>query len=166
MKIAKTTKKRSTKAATAIARTRVSPAVALVESARVTSLVRELGALIEGARKQVAGAANAVLTLLHWQVGDRVHTEVLKQRRAEYGAEIVATASRQLEKRYGRGFNEKSLRRMVQFTSGFPDAKIVATIELVALRRSDPYQRPTKTRFLRRDVSSRTLECARATSAD
>jgi hypothetical protein len=86
--------------------------------AQVTSLVRELGVLIEGARKQVAGAANAVLTLLHSQISDRVHLEVLKQRRA----------SRHLEKRYGRGFNEKSLRRMVQFASGFPDAKIVATL--------------------------------------
>ena len=35
--------------------------------------------------------------------------------RATYGAQIVATLSRQLVLEYGRGFAEKNLRRMVLF---------------------------------------------------
>ena len=38
--------------------------------------------------------------------------------RADYGARIVAALGRQLETRYGRGFGEKNLRRMVQFATG------------------------------------------------
>jgi predicted nuclease of restriction endonuclease-like (RecB) superfamily len=76
----------------------------------------------------VAAAANAALTALYWQMGHRVHTEVLDGRRAEYGAQIVAAVGRQLEARYGRGFGEKNLRRMVQFVMVFPDPEIVATL--------------------------------------
>jgi predicted nuclease of restriction endonuclease-like (RecB) superfamily len=94
----------------------------------VSTLVGDIGAMIDAARKQVSFTANAALVTLYWQIGHRVQTEVLEGRRAEYGAEIVATASRELEVRHGRGFNEKSLRRMVQFATKFPDAQIVATL--------------------------------------
>jgi predicted nuclease of restriction endonuclease-like (RecB) superfamily len=52
----------------------------------------------------------------------------LRERRAEYGAEIVAALGRQLEMQFGRGFGEKNLRRMVQFVEAFPDAEIVAAL--------------------------------------
>jgi hypothetical protein len=59
------------------------------------------------------------------------------QSRAEYGEQIVATLSRQLVAEFGRGFEEKNLRRMVQFAEAFPDEAIVATlwrqIDLVSL---------------------------------
>ena len=45
-----------------------------------------------------------------------------------YGEAIVSTLSRQLTIDYGRGFEEKNLRRMVQFAEGFPDEAIVATL--------------------------------------
>ncbi|WP_199789712.1 PDDEXK nuclease domain-containing protein [Sorangium cellulosum] len=84
--------------------------------------------MIEAARRQVAQAANASLTTLYWQIGVRIRQDVLKERRAEYGAEIVAALGRQLEARFGRGFGEKNLRRMVQFAEAFPDAEIVAAL--------------------------------------
>jgi predicted nuclease of restriction endonuclease-like (RecB) superfamily len=98
------------------------------EDVDVSALVRDLGAMIDAARKQVSVAANAALTALYWHIGHRVRTDVLEGRRAEYGAQIVAAVSRQLETQYGRGFNEKSLRRMVQFALAYPDAPIVATL--------------------------------------
>lgn len=76
----------------------------------------------------MAVAANAALTTLYWQLGHRVRTQVLEGQRAEYGAQIVAAVGRQLETRYGRGFGEKNLRRMVQFATVFPDAEIVAAL--------------------------------------
>src|SRR3990172_6123326 len=41
---------------------------------------------------------------------------------------IVATVSRQLTSIYGKGFSDKSLRRMIQFGEVFPDEKIVASL--------------------------------------
>jgi predicted nuclease of restriction endonuclease-like (RecB) superfamily len=96
--------------------------------ADVVRLVNELGVMIDAARQQVAVTANAALTTLYWQIGHRVQTEVLAGRRADYGEQIVAAVSRQLEARYGRGFGEKNLRRMIQFATTFPDQEIVATL--------------------------------------
>lgn len=92
-----------------------------------SALVRDLSEMIEGAQRQVAAVANVALTALHWQIGDHVRTRVLEGRRAEYGAQIVSTASRQLAERYGRGFDDKSLRHMVQFATAFPNREIVST---------------------------------------
>jgi predicted nuclease of restriction endonuclease-like (RecB) superfamily len=84
--------------------------------------------MIEAARKQVAVTANVALTTLYWQVGKRVREVVLKERRGEYGAGIVSALGRQLEARYGRGFAEKNLRRMVQFAEAFPKREIVVSL--------------------------------------
>jgi hypothetical protein len=62
----------------------------LTDDADVDTLVRDLGEMIETARRQVAVAANVSPTTLYWQVGHRVRTEALDQRGAEYGARIVA----------------------------------------------------------------------------
>lgn len=94
----------------------------------VSALVRDVGAMIEAARRQVAVVANTSLVTLHWQVGVRVHREVLEERRAAYGARIVAEAGRQLEAHYGSGFNEKSLRHMIRFAQAFPDPEIVSAL--------------------------------------
>lgn len=99
-----------------------------VDERQVSTLVRDLGQMIEAARCQVAVAANAALTTLYWQLGHRVLTEVLQGRRAEYGAQIVAAVGRQLEALHGRGFGEKNLRRMVQFAEVFPSAEIVVAL--------------------------------------
>ena len=43
-------------------------------------------------------------------------------------AEIVATLWRQLVSRFGIGFSEKNLRRMMQFADQFPDPEIVVSL--------------------------------------
>lgn len=94
----------------------------------VALLVRDLGALIDDAQRGVAVTANAALTTLYWQIGQRVHNEVLQAERAEYGSQIVSAVGRQLQARYGRGFGEKSIRHMIQFAETFPDPAIVSAL--------------------------------------
>lgn len=98
------------------------------DDVNVPALVRDLGALIDEARRQVATTADATLVKLYWQIGHRVRTEVLEGRRADYGAQVVADVGRHLGAGFGRGFGTKNLHRMVQFSSVFPDAKIVAAL--------------------------------------
>jgi hypothetical protein len=52
---------------------------------------------------------------MYRRIGARIRHEVLGGERARYGAEIVVTLSRQLAAEYGRGFEEKNLRRRVRF---------------------------------------------------
>jgi predicted nuclease of restriction endonuclease-like (RecB) superfamily len=61
-------------------------------------------------------------------VGRRVRQDILREKRAEYGEQIVSALSAQLELEFGRGFGEKNLRRMIQFAEAFPDEKIVAAL--------------------------------------
>jgi predicted nuclease of restriction endonuclease-like (RecB) superfamily len=94
----------------------------------VQPLLAEVRVLIEQARTHVANAANSAQTLLYWKIGERVRREVLGDTRADYGEQIVSTLSTQLVLTYGKGFAEKSLRRMVQFSEVFPEQNIVATL--------------------------------------
>ena len=48
-------------------------------------LLNDLRQLINAARERVARYVNQELTLLHWDVGQRVQVELLKNERAEYG---------------------------------------------------------------------------------
>ena len=91
-------------------------------------LLDEVRALIDSARQRAVVAVNAELTLMYWRIGQRIQVVILTGKRAEYGEAIVATLSRQLVQHYGRGFAEKSLRRMVQFAAAFPVEPVVATL--------------------------------------
>lgn len=91
-------------------------------------LYKELSELIEQSQRQLLSTANSTITLLFWQVGHRINTHVLKNRRAEYGKQIVSTVSVQLEKEYGSNFTEKNVRRMMQFAEEFNDFQIVVTL--------------------------------------
>lgn len=94
----------------------------------VDDLLTDIRSVIELARQQAITTVNASQTYMYWRIGQRIHTELLGGERAAYGAQIVATLSRQLVLEYGRGFAEKNLRRMVQFAQAFPDEQIVATL--------------------------------------
>ena len=93
-----------------------------------SNLLIELSSLIEESKQQVAKVANSTLTLLFWHVGKRIQEEVLKNERAEYGKQIVTTVSLQLAEKYGRNFEEKNVRRMMQFSNEFSDFEIVVPL--------------------------------------
>jgi hypothetical protein len=91
-------------------------------------LIGDIRSLIKTARHNVAVTVNVGLTILYWQVGSRIRQDILKEKRAEYGKEIVATLSQELTGDYGNNFNEKNLRRMIQFAEVFPDKEIVVSL--------------------------------------
>ena len=101
----------------------------IVSQTATESLIQDLRQIIEQSRGQVAATANYAQTMMYWHIGERINREVLGNQRAEYGKQIVATVSRQLQEEYGdKGFDEKNIRRMMQFATLFPDAQIVATV--------------------------------------
>ncbi len=92
------------------------------------ALVAELRQLIDSARQRTATAINAELAQLYWQVGNRIHREILGGQRARYGEEIIAVLERQLRIDYGRGWSARHLRLCVRFAQIYPDAEIVHTL--------------------------------------
>jgi predicted nuclease of restriction endonuclease-like (RecB) superfamily len=89
----------------------------------------ELRTLIASSRQRLAGAVNAELTRLYWSVGQRLRSEVLGGAdRAKYGDQLINRVGDQLAQEFGRGFEAKNLRRMVQFAQVFAEPEIVATL--------------------------------------
>jgi predicted nuclease of restriction endonuclease-like (RecB) superfamily len=113
------------------------------------TLLDDVRTLIRQTREGVAQAVNSALVLLYWQVGQRIHTEILQSKRATYGEEIVSTLSAQLVADFGNGFHARNLFRMIRFAEVFPDRAIVSTlskqlgwshfVEIIPL--ADPLQR-------------------------
>jgi len=91
-------------------------------------LFEEISAMIEQSKRVIYSRANSEAVLLFWKIGQRVNSEVLNNKRADYGKQIVVTLSRQLTEKYGRSFEEKNLRRMLQFAEQFFDEEIVVSL--------------------------------------
>jgi predicted nuclease of restriction endonuclease-like (RecB) superfamily len=94
----------------------------------VEPVLLELRGLIVQTREQVATKVNSALTMLYWQVGERLRRETLQYDRAEYGEKIVATVSQQLVLEFGSGFTVTALSRMIKFSETFVNQQIVATL--------------------------------------
>lgn len=72
------------------------------------ALFNELSQLIEQSQQQVVAQVNNALTMLFWHIGWRINQNILQNKRADYGKQIVVTLSRQLTEKYGRNFEEKA----------------------------------------------------------
>lgn len=115
------------------------------------NLTSELRGLIRSAKQRAVAAVNSELSILYWQVGERIQTEILNGDRAEYGKEIVATLSQQLSEEFGSGFSRSGLTRMVKFSQCFKDKAILAsltqTLSWSHFRELLPMERPMQREF-------------------
>ncbi|OGX06739.1 MAG: hypothetical protein A3G87_07640 [Omnitrophica bacterium RIFCSPLOWO2_12_FULL_50_11] len=85
--------------------------------------------LLEEARHQVAGSVNAILTATYWEISRRVvEYEQKGRKRAEYGEAILENLSRDLTKKFGRGFSRQNLQQMREFYLSYPPAQIGQTL--------------------------------------
>jgi predicted nuclease of restriction endonuclease-like (RecB) superfamily len=92
------------------------------------TLFSEIRHLIDTAKQRAAIAINAEITMLYWQIGDRIHTEILQRQRAEYGKQIIATLSQKLTQTYGKGWSERQIRYCILIAEVFPDREILHTL--------------------------------------
>ena len=92
------------------------------------TLFKELSLLIEKSKQKIVSQAKSTVNLLFWQIGKRINDEILHSRRAEYGAQIISNLAEKLSAQFGRSFEVKNLRRMMQFAEQFPNRKIVVTL--------------------------------------
>lgn len=91
----------------------------------LNTLFSEIKYLIEEAKQNVASTVNAATTVLYWNVGAKINSEILGNKRAEYGKEVVKSLSRQLTIEYGKGWSEQQLRHCLRIAETFPDKKIL-----------------------------------------
>ena len=91
-------------------------------------LFSEIKKIIDEGKHQVAQAVNVSLTATYWHIGKRINDEVLNNKRAEYGKQILQSLSAKLVKEYGSGWSVKQLQHCLYFVETFPDIQIVSTL--------------------------------------
>lgn len=100
-----------------------------ISTHRINGVFAEIRDLIEKTKLQVAVSVNAGMTLLYWHIGERINREILGGERATYGQMIVEKLANKLTSEYGGNqFSKRSLHRMMQFASTFPDLKTVTPL--------------------------------------
>lgn len=109
---------------TAVTMTRTAPQ----PSDSPLALLTDVRELIRSTQQTVAHGVNAALVMLYWKIGDRIRKDVLHDKRADYGAEILPTLSAKLVPEFGEGFGPRNLARMISLAEAFPDGRIVATL--------------------------------------
>ncbi len=88
------------------------------------SFYNAIVSLIEQAKHETAVYVNAKVSLLYWNIGTMINSEVLQHKRASYGHEILATLSQELTLKYGKGYSYSALTRMCKIASCFGKQKI------------------------------------------
>jgi len=92
------------------------------------TLFSHVAGIIETRKYRAAAHASLEITLMYWEIGNCINSVVLGEDRAEYGKRTVSLLAEQLAMRYGSSFEEKNLRRMMQFAGRFPDPEIVVPL--------------------------------------
>ena len=95
------------------------------EIIKTDKLFKEIKSLIEETRAKTATVINSSITLMYWQIGKIINNEILKNKRAEYGKEIVNSLSRELIKNFGKSYSKQNLFHMIRFSKLFADKEKV-----------------------------------------
>lgn len=92
-------------------------------------LYTDICTLVEEARNYVASTANATMTLMYWKIGKRLSIELAENQESKYGKQILSQLATKLQMQFGeRGFQEKNIRRMIQFALIYTDEQIVVSL--------------------------------------
>jgi len=86
-----------------------------------STLITDLASLIEQGRKAAVRYVNTALVATYWLMGRRiVEYEQKGKVRAEYGEELLRKLSKDLNRKFGRGFSSDNLEAMRRFYLSYP----------------------------------------------
>ncbi len=93
------------------------------------NLVEQIGDLLAQARGQVSRQVNDIMVRTYWSIGQYiVEFEQRGEVRAEYGKSLLVQLSKDLTKRYGKGFSKSNVFLMREFYIKFPIFQTVSGI--------------------------------------
>ncbi|MDO5523795.1 MAG: PDDEXK nuclease domain-containing protein [Bacteroidia bacterium] len=132
--------------------------------------IQDIKTIVNNARGNAYRAINTTMVAAYWHIGQRiVEEEQDGKHRAEYGKYILKELSSALNHEFGKGFDERELRRMRQFYLTFPIRETVSPeltwshyVELIRITNEqarqfylvESMQSGWSVRELRRNISS------------
>jgi len=84
----------------------------------------ELTEIIVFGKKDIELSINRTITNVYWQIGNRINKEILNDKRAEYGKQIIKHVSEFLVAHFGKGWGEKHIRHCLRIAETFQDKEI------------------------------------------
>lgn len=93
------------------------------------TLYHEVCGVIDSAKKQIAVYFNSKICMTNWLVGKCIREDVLNNRRAEYGKQIIINLSARLTAKYGKGWSAKTLRHCLRCAETFSEDEIVSAVQ-------------------------------------
>jgi len=99
----------------------------LLNQKSYNQLIDSIGELLISSRRQAARTINTILLKTYWEIGKRiVEYEQKGEKRADYGEELLKRLSKDLTKKYGRGFSRSNLQYMRLFYLKYPKCQTVS----------------------------------------
>ncbi len=93
----------------------------------ISTLYNNIKNIIDTSKEQAIVQVNNTMILSYWKIGERLKKEILKDKRATYGKEVVKKISEKLTLEYGRGYSRSNLERMMKLYTLF-SKEICATL--------------------------------------
>ena len=91
----------------------------MIDGQQGTLLFQDACIIIDEAKKAAYRQVNETLIKRNWLLGLRIQHEVLKDKRAEYGEQVVKVLAKELTAKYGEGFTWRNLYNYVDFYSTY-----------------------------------------------
>ena len=80
------------------------------------NLLNDISRLVEGARRKAVKQVNTIIVQTYWEIGRLIVEEEQKgEEKADYGTALIVELSKDLTKRYGKGFSKSNLFLMRKF---------------------------------------------------
>ncbi len=91
-------------------------------------LYNDVCQIIDGTRNRLAIAVNAEACWLNWHIGTRIKNDILYNKRADYGKEILKNLAINLTEKYGKGWGIEKLKHCVRSAYLFTEDEIVYAV--------------------------------------
>ena len=91
----------------------------VIEGQQEALLFHDACMIIDEAQKAAYRQVNETLIKRNWLLGLRIQHEVLKDKRAEYGEQVVKVLAKELTAKYGEGFTWRNLYNYADFYSTY-----------------------------------------------
>ena len=83
------------------------------------NLYTAISSVLQQARQTAYRAVNFTMVTAYWEIGRLITEDELKWERAEYGKQVLKNLAERLTNEFGKGFDERELRKMRQFYQSF-----------------------------------------------
>ena len=93
----------------------------VIDGQQETLLFQDACIIIDEAQAVAYRSVDITLIKRNWLLGLRIQHDVLKDKRAEYGEQMIENLAKRLTLRYGKGFIKRNLHHFVDFFVKYPD---------------------------------------------